>query len=1229
MRLLSYILLVAAAYGQTVSNVRFDGVGDSSMRVIFDVSSSYTALQLRYGTVSCAVSASTSPPTIVQTSGSPASVLFGAILDVSGLGPGTSYFFCPEVFNGSTWSSGVEATHSTVSRTQILPSLPQPVSLVYPAQTGTTHTLSGASDCSDSTHGLQFWINNAVPGDTIAVPAGWICTGHYTLPIAPEALAFTVTDTSTSTIAVSSTSTFTENGQVVLSTAGLDANFLPGNNIIPYAAADADRSGGWTKGQRYYTHLIGDGIHLQLLNSSSGSPVIPGFIPITSVDTSGHTITFNPMWQTPFGFSTVGQSHSGGGIPINTPVQFVSTGTVPSPLAVNTTYYSLDACTVGQVACTTRLASSMSGSPISISSAGTGTITIVDPGLGTLYIAPAPTQTTPWILVTSTGSCPPADLRISDANQAQMFNIRQNSPYPTITPSLSTGILSHNWRFNCMMFDSATSSDYLTMIDPRPFSIGPTTFLDSSFIIFDQAWLHGPGYPDRVGAGSSCSSSGGTFMCFDGYNIRFTNFRWDNLDYWHAWWVDQTTWKPGPGVAFYPEAFITAVISPVGAGSGATVTSVAVNGSGAVTAATVSGGTGYTSGATISFAGQSAFGTGATGTVTVVGGVPTAIVITAGGSGYVISGTQVKALPGTAHGGAFTSTLTGNIVVNFTGGSETGTAYAYFGMDGNFNVLAPTGATGNCSATPVTCAFSTTASPGWPVDGTFGRSAGLGIFSISLTSGAVTGVTRGPDPLSQLGTPQATEGIQIVAGRGPGPYILENGYIAGLGIPIHFDDSGGFFHLGGDYTVTNDFCDTPLKGLLRPDNALSDGLWYGHRQCIEWKSGQRILFTNDIFVNCFEQDNPVAPCIALTPRGNGNVTDVSIINNKFLNVDSPFNLNGAIELVNPLSRPGQRLRFSNNLVTTNGWTQNTNNGFVGRGWLTYGPFYFEDVTIDHVTCFDCRGPANAFWHQVGAPVGGVAITDNIAFYTGDSNMFVNENVANCSNALFDEGLINCMFTAGFGNASFTFSHNAIVPSWGSSGPGAPSGFVSQSFINSTAFPTLNASNYVVPTCSTQPACVAALGMVNPASGNYHLLPSSPLIAGAHNSSGIGIGANMDLLDQATGVIANTQALSVTSTTASVSGFCADCKYQVLRRLWHVHRSEQLDLDICRYYRKPPPVYRAHRAHDKDEVLRLARLCRWCDPVAHFILHVLAHVPPCIRGVTAPARGCDGSLVHSV
>jgi hypothetical protein len=420
--------------GQTVSNIAFDGIGDSSVRVIFDVSSRFNGLRLRYGTASCIGGSSGS----IQTNGTNMAFvqLYGMTAQLAGLAPSTTYHVCPEVSSnrGASWSAGAEASFTTLRRTQVLPVPPAAVSTSFPAQTGAV--LNVSASCAD----LQAKINAAVPGDTIVVPAGTVCTGTYTTPRAPDAKSFGPANvvTSSSTVAVAGHG-FVENQEVHFSTSG--ASCLPGMGIYPASTAlyfyNCDKGGGWNKNAKYSVHVVDAG-HIQILNSPGGQPAVPGWINF-SADAATEAITFVPTWATPGGYTT------GNGIAANTPVQFVSNGALPGGLNPDTTYYLLSSCgPSANAACSTRVSVSAGGTAVNLTSAGTGVHTIVDRGSGTMYIAPAPTQNGPWVVIKSAGTLPPAGIRIDPSNDTQLFQLKKTT-YDA-TPVFVPGILAHKER---------------------------------------------------------------------------------------------------------------------------------------------------------------------------------------------------------------------------------------------------------------------------------------------------------------------------------------------------------------------------------------------------------------------------------------------------------------------------------------------------------------------------------------------------------------------------------------------------------------------------------------------------------------------------------------------------------------------------------------------------------------------------------------------------------------
>jgi hypothetical protein len=314
------------------------------------------------------------------------------------------------------------------------------------------------------------------------------------------------------------------------------------------------------------------------------------------------------------------------------------------------------------------------------------------------------------------------------------------------------------------------------------------------------------------------------------------------------------------------------------------------------------------------------------------------------------------------------------------------------------------GMTGNCSVTGAACNFTTSANPGYPTASIGGsnRAAGVQLFTVTLTGGRATAAALG-DPYSSFGPPNSFNGANaMIAGNGPGPFIYSNNYTSGTGLTLHFDDGGGPFLPRGDYTIAGNYFNVPAS--QNATQAGSDGLRYGNRQPIEWKGGQRISIDGNTFNGCFNEISAVSVCSAFTPRNGGVVTDVSITNNTFMNSTGGTMLLSPIDTYNPVSVPGARQLISNNLFLLNGWTHYVQGQANPRGWMAYGGYAMEDLTVSYNTDYDNRGGMAAFLYWYGYPAGGVSITDNIYFYTGNWPMMASENIANCV-GLVDQAMI--------------------------------------------------------------------------------------------------------------------------------------------------------------------------------------------------------------------------------
>ncbi len=1032
-RLLLVLLFPAALFCQpTVSNIHFDGIGDSSARVIFDTDTTFDALRIRYRSgADCAGGTGT-----VQINGTSTAtfVLFGMTENLSGLTPSTTYFVCPEVSDdgGMTYSSGVSSSFATTARGTTTPTAPTVVDTDFPTPSGSTLSVP-AGDCDNGSTGLQIRLNNAAPGDTIVVPAGTICQGKYTTPTNTAAKTFTPSNvvTSTSCIAITGHS-FSASDEVRLSSGAANSNYLPGMRIIPWGL-NTNKGGGWRKGGKYWVN-VPDADHICIRDSPGGNQVVPGWITFTC-NAGTDQITYRPDWRTPNGFS---YESSSAAIPANALVQFHSTTSLCGGLSADTDYYLLSGCASNQnAACVTQVSLSSGGSAVDITSTGTGTHTIVDQGAGTMYVIAAPDPNAQYITITTDGTLPPDGVRIDSSYDGQLFMLRQADANASSPYLLQPGILAYNYRIRGAKLDTGTNTDYTTSTDPRPYCGIMLIPQDSANFFFDQVRIQGPGYPNRYG----CA----TAMFMDGENVGFINSDMRGLDFWKPW----------------AEGFSPSVVSTTVARLGA----------------------------------------------------------------------------GTVHTGpSYCNDLAtaGNLDFTKTGGTANGTGYMYQTLDCNFGVTIPATNTGTCAVSGYTCTVIT--GTDWPVSSTApttGRVTVIRLATITFSGGGDVTAVGAVDPSIFAACSFSGNCIQgsnaIISGDGPGPYIWQNNYMSGAGLPLHYDDSGGPFLIRGDYTIKQNTFYTPPEQMA--GGPMSDGLKYWHRQPIEWKGGQRILVSGNIFNGSFLEANSRAISIAITPRAGGYTTDVNVTNNEFFNNSGAANIALPVDSFAPISKPAARQAFTNNLMMLmNGWTHKAAQGDgATRGWGFDGGYGAEDILINHNTIYDQRGQFPAFLHWAVNPLGGMTITNNFYFYTGNTVMFENENTANCAGS--DETFMNCGFLP-----SYTFSKNVIVPSWSDSE--VPSGIVSDATI-AGRFPTLAASNFI-PDGISVAANISLVkwncaSLCNAIDSDMGLDPTSPYAGAGTDMADVGV--DFPALEDALGRI-GTITVNPITTTSAVLNFTA-------------------------------------------------------------------------------------------
>jgi hypothetical protein len=332
--------------------------------------------------------------------------------------------------------------------------------------------------------------------------------------------------------------------------------------------------------------------------------------------------------------------------------------------------------------------------------------------------------------------------------------------------------------------------------------------------------------------------------------------------------------------------------------------------------------------------------------------------------------------------------------------------------------------------------------------------------------------------------------------------------------------------------------------------SLSNGLRYGHRQPLEWKSGQRIKIDGNIFNNNFSEDNPNAVFIAMTPRSEGYVTDVDITHNSFLNGPGGIDVCLPIDSYEPQSKPCQRVRVQDNLFSLhNGWTYFAPDATSVRyGWIWHGGYGSEDFIANRNTILDNRGTATEFLHWVGYFAEGVSVTNNILFTSDARNGIQPEwnatiGAASCS-GLNAKAAADCMFVQPVGTPKYTMKGNILVPSWTNSQ--VPSGATDPGTICTAFGGTFSStcSGGVMPNLilgADVPTRIANVHWNNePVDMRLH--NNSPGISGATpklSTDGLDVGADMDAIAVAQGAVSNVRVRAIATTTATVSFLAPD------------------------------------------------------------------------------------------
>ncbi len=260
--LLAVLLLSFSLQAQvpTVSNVSYDGLSHSVVRLIFTASAKFYWLRIRF---------TASPATCTSgTDGSVQGTNFSTTVNGSlhqgdgntvvlgGLNPGTTYQACPEIsIDAQNWSSGAGVTFTTASLPAVHPAVPVAPALFdtnNPDTTGYANVVV-ADDCSNFMSSFNAAITvQMTTGTVINLPAGKTCTnGPFSVSqIAPDVTGYpsSAVNTTQNTITVANHG-FSEGDGIIF---GTNYGCLPGST----SGNPCWTSGPIVPGQLYYVHVL-------------------------------------------------------------------------------------------------------------------------------------------------------------------------------------------------------------------------------------------------------------------------------------------------------------------------------------------------------------------------------------------------------------------------------------------------------------------------------------------------------------------------------------------------------------------------------------------------------------------------------------------------------------------------------------------------------------------------------------------------------------------------------------------------------------------------------------------------------------------------------------------------------------------------------------------------------------------------------------------------------------
>jgi hypothetical protein len=419
----------------------------------------------------------------------------------------------------------------------------------------------------------------------------------------------------------------------------------------------------------------------------------------------------------------------------------------------------------------------------------------------------------------------------------------------------------------------------------------------------------------------------------------------------------------------------------------------------------------------------------------------------------------------------------------------------------------------------------------------------------SLASGALDGkevaiVNSYIDNLTSGWSTTDEEGASIIIDIGPGPTIISNNYIEGVGVDIHFSAGAGG-GIRGDYSVIRN----TFKGWdkwMFGNAADTLGLHYLMRQFLEFKNGRRVRVQGNIFDTMWTEVTPSSVTIAFTSTGEGGnegygVTDVDVQSNIFKHVPGITNLPISTIGGNRQTIPPSRFRFKNNLGYDVGnptlWVPASGQG-APTGWIFEGPGGSSDNDVEHNTIVANSGRSASIATLSTMGSSGVKLTDNFFSFGAGTTGFESDGSVGpdyCCGSFTGEAFATGMMP---GNV---IAHNVFQST------DATAAQIAGWFPSALNFVPTTPGDYSVNKWMS-------FSIGNDA--DYRLRSDSPYLGGAAHpaSDRRDVGANMAVLMRETGHIGYVGTENLTATGAKVYWTAPDrysCPITLLTHTWPI------------------------------------------------------------------------------